>query len=61
MNIHIFMDMFFVNDNIFLHTKSENINYRSAQSLNSRKSTEIANFLDLVERKYANRGVKIEK
>ena len=58
-DVHIFLDMFYVNRNIFLHTKSENINYRSVQSLETRKTTEIAKGMSIVKRKYEKRGFKI--
>ena len=48
-DLHIFMDLFFVNGNIFLHTKSENINYRSVQSSKTKRSMEVAKGLTIVK------------
>ena len=57
-NVQLFLDMFYINKNVFLHTKSENINYRSVQALNRRDMTEVAKGLNLVRRKYEKRGLK---
>ena len=57
--IELFGDLFFVNGNPFLHTKSENINYSSVQALTSRKMNEIARGIQLVKNRYEKRGFEI--
>ena len=54
--VQIFMDIFFVNKLVFLHTKSENINYRSVQALKSRNTTAIIQGINVVKNKYETRG-----
>ena len=46
--VKLFMDLFFVNKLVFLHTKSDNINYISVQSLNSMNTTEILQGINIV-------------
>ena len=60
-DLHIFIDILFVNDNTFLHTKSKNINYQFVQSLKTKRSTEAAKGLTIVKRKYEKRGFRVNK
>ena len=55
------MDIFFVKKIAFLHTKSDKINFRSIQRLNTRKMSEIVKGVKIVKAKYQSRNIKIEK
>ena len=52
MKVNMFMDLFFVNGNAFLHIKSEKINYRSSQSLKTKAIREIVIGIGIVKNKY---------
>ena len=58
--VQMFMDIFFVNKLVFLHTKSENINYRSVQALKSHNMTEILQGINIVKNKYEARGFELK-
>ena len=47
-NVHMGIDIFFVNGNTFLHTKSTNIGYRSVQELKSRRVTDILSGIKVI-------------
>ena len=49
-----------MNKLVFLHTKSENINYRSVQALKSRNMTKIVQGINIVKNKYEARGFEIQ-
>ena len=59
MEIHLYIDIFYVNGMPFFHTKSGKLNFLSVQYLSSRRLTEIINGLDIVIAKYEERGFKI--
>ena len=48
-DVNMFMDLFFVNGNAFLHTKSDKINYRSSQSLKTKAMKEIVAGIGIVK------------
>ena len=57
--IALSMDFFFVNGNIFLHTKSQRIDFLTTQYYNSRSLRIIITVLGKVIDKYHCRGFKI--
>ena len=59
-NMNMYMDLFFVNKNPFLHTRSENIDYRSAQPLKLRGMSELKKSIHLVKQRYEKRGFTLK-
>ena len=59
MEIHLYIDIFYVNGMPFFHTKSGKLNFLSVQYLQSRRLTEVISGLDVVICKYEERGFKI--
>ena len=59
--IALSMDFFFVNGNIFFHTKSHKVNFISVQSCNSGSIGTIIAGLKLIQKKYRTRGFSISE
>ena len=59
LNIALYIDFFFVNGNIFLHTKSNKVNFLTAQYCNSRSLRTIITVLEKVINKYECRSFNI--
>ena len=55
LNIALFMDFFYVNGNIFLHTKSDKLNFISAQHCTSRSLQSIIASLEIIQTRYSGR------
>ena len=55
------MDIFFVNKIPFFHTKTENINFRTVQQINSRKMRDIIAGINFVKNKYEKSDFKISQ
>ena len=60
-NIHIFMDIFYVNKIAFIHTVVEKINFRSLQHLSTRKMREIIKGITILKQKYEARHITIQQ
>ena len=58
-NVSLAMDFFFVNGNIFFHTKSEKIDFLTAQHCSSRSLRTIMTALETVMSKYTCRSFKV--
>ena len=58
-NIAMAMDFFFINGNIFFHTKTDKINFLTAQYCTSRSLRTIMTALDKVINKYKSRSFNI--
>ena len=56
MDLQIFMDIFYVNGNIFCLTTSENIGHKSVQALKTQKHQDICQGIGLIRDKYETRG-----
>ena len=57
--VKLYIDIFYVNGIIFLHTKSKNLNYITIQKLDRRTTSEIKKKLKYVIMKYLSRGITI--
>ena len=57
--VKLYVDIFYVNDIPFLHTKSKAINYITIQKLDKRTSVEISKKLKHVISRYIIRGITI--
>ena len=59
LNLALYMDFFFVNGNIFLHTKTNKVNFLTAQYCTSRSLRTIMTVLEKVINKYTCRSFNI--
>jgi hypothetical protein len=57
--IQLFIDFFFVNGYVFLHTKSSKINFLTSQICTTRSQGQILKILDTVKQTYEARGFEI--
>ena len=53
------MDFFWLNGNVFLHTKTRNINYRTVSAVSSRSASVIISNLTMIRKMYHTRGFTI--
>ena len=59
LNVALAMDFFFVNGSIFFHTKSNKIDFLTAQYCTSRSLRTIITALELIINKYLSRSFKL--
>ena len=57
--VNLYVDLFYVNDIPFLHTKSKEINYITIQKLDKRTTDKISKRLKNVISRYITRGITI--
>lgn len=59
--MNIYADIFFVNLIDFMHTKSKNIEFSSVQHVKSHHMQKVINGINIVKRKYEQRGFVIDR
>ena len=57
--VKLYINLFYVNDIPFLHTKSKNINYITIQKIDRRTTGEVKKKLRNVDKRYLTRGITI--
>ena len=58
--VRLSIDIFYLNEETFFHTKSEKINYRTAAHIETRSLAVVKPILIKVVQKYADRGFRVE-
>lgn len=59
LNLTLAMDSFWLNGNVFLHTKTRNINYRTVSAVSSCSASVIIDNLTVIRKMYESRGFTI--